>query len=221
VIHPKNPKKFVFRRREPDLPIALSTGEADVLFEPRDVLVLERTIEGATINKRQGGTFRIEASLLQRVNLAGSSFGSVVWKDVRLVDCDLANFETHGLNLVRVEFINCRMTGLRAGEADCQDLLVSGGDQRYCQFRFSRFRSAEFESCNFSEADFYGTDLSGALIRRCNLQNAEMSKTKLLNTDLRDSNVEGLQLNPEDIRGAIVDPTQAMIFASLLGIRIE
>jgi hypothetical protein len=48
-----------------------------------------------------------------------------------------------------------------------------------------------------------------------------MSKVKLVNTDLRSSRVEGLRLNAEDIRGAVVDLPQAMIFASLLGIRIE
>ncbi len=48
-----------------------------------------------------------------------------------------------------------------------------------------------------------------------------MSKVKLLNADFRGSTVEGLHLNAEDVRGAVVDPSQAMIFASLLGIRIE
>ena len=100
-------------------------------------------------------------------------------KDVRLVNCDLANLVTHGLELVRVEFVNCRMTGLRGGEADCQDILVSEGDQRYCQFRYGRFKSAEFDSCNFEDADFQGTDLSGSRFRRCRLRNAEMSEVKL------------------------------------------
>ena len=170
---------------------------------------------------RAVGTLRIEASMLEKVSLAKSSFGSITCKDVRLIGCDLANLETRGLSLRRVEFINCRMTGFRAGKADCQDVLISEGDQRYSLFRFSRFQSAEFDSCNFGEADFQGTDLSGAIFRNCNLQNAEMSKVKLVNTDLRGSRVEGLRLNAEDIRGAVVDLPQAMIFASLLGIRIE
>ena len=42
-----------------------------------------------------------------------------------------------------------------------------------------------------------------------------------MNADLRGSLVEGLKLNAQDLRGAVVDPSQAMIFAPLLGIRIE
>jgi hypothetical protein len=47
-----------------------------------------------------------------------------------------------------------------------------------------------------------------------------MSKTKLVDADLRGSVVDGVQMNAEDIRGAVVDASQAMLFAPLLGIRI-
>lgn len=220
--HFRNAKKFVFSRRAPDLPDEMAAApDTAVLFEPRDILITERLIEGARIENRAAGTLRIESSILEGVSLAGSSFASIIWKDVRLVRCDLANLETRYLTLTRVELIDCRMTGFRAGEANCQDILVSAGDQRHCQLRFSKFKSAEFDSCNFAEADFQGTDLSGSIFRKCTLRNTEMSKVRLLNADLRGSLIEGLRMNAEDVRGAVVDPSQAMIFASLLGIRIE
>ena len=195
--------------------------DAATLFEPHDISIVDRLVEGVRMEGRTVGTLKIEASVLEKVSLANSKFASIACKDARLVGCDLANLETRALTLRRVEFINCRMTGFHAGKADCQDVLISEGDQRYSLFRFARFQSTEFDSCNFGEADFQGTDLSGAIFRKCDLQNTEMSKVKLVNTDLRGSRVEGLRLNAEDIRGAIVDLPQAMIFASLLGIRIE
>jgi uncharacterized protein YjbI with pentapeptide repeats len=219
---PATPDKFVFTRREPQIPHRLeAVDDAAAVVESHDISIADRSIKGTKIEDRKAGTLRIEASLLEGVSLSGSSFGSIVWKDLRLIRCDLANVETHGLNLTRVELIDCRMSGLRAGIADCQDVLFSGGDQRYSQFRFSRFKSAEFDSCNFADADFQGSDLCGSIFRRCNLENAEMSKVKLVNADLRGSRVEGLQMNAADIRGAVVDASQAMIFAALLGIRIE
>jgi hypothetical protein len=47
-----------------------------------------------------------------------------------------------------------------------------------------------------------------------------MNEVKLVDADLSGSVVDGLKLNAEDIRGAWVDASQAMLFASLLGIRI-
>lgn len=214
-------KKPVFRRREPDLPDDFLTSDSATLFADRDVFITEHEIKETTVQQPNGGTLRIEESLLEKVSFADCRFYSVILKDVRLVNCDLANLETRSLQCIRVELVNCRMTGFRAGEADCQDLLIAEGDQRYSQFRFSKLPSAEFDSCNLSEADFQGTDLSGSVFRKCNLQNVEMSKVTLINTDLRSSNIEGLQLNAEDIRGAIVDAAQALQFAPLLGIKIE
>ncbi|HEX4275522.1 MAG TPA: pentapeptide repeat-containing protein [Bryobacteraceae bacterium] len=215
-------KKFVFSRRQPDIPrdAGLAPNPA-ALFESRDISISDCLIEEVKVETRGEGTLQVEGSRLERVSLANGAFASVLLKDVRLLNCDLANLATRALTLIRVEFINCRMTGFRGGEADCKDVLISEGDLRYSQFRYSRFRSAEFDGCNFEEADFQGTDLSGSIFRKCNLSNAEMSKVKLLDADLRGSHVEGLHMNVEDIRGAVVDLPQAMIFASLLRIRIE
>jgi hypothetical protein len=119
-------KKFVFRRRAPDLPREMHTEFDPVaLFASDDISIADRAIEGARIETRGSATLRIEASVLQRVSLADSRCASIVLKDVRLIGCDLANLETRALTLVRVEFISCRMTGFRAGEADCQDVLIS------------------------------------------------------------------------------------------------
>lgn len=217
----KSPKEFVFHRREPAVQDELiAAGDAEALFERDVISVSESLIEGIKFEERTATSLFIEASVIERGNFSNCSFGSIKLADVRLVNCDLGNLEGRTMNLVRVEFINCRMTGFRAGKLECQDVLISQGDQRYSQFRFSHFKSSEFESCNFEDADFYGTDLSGTRFRRCNLRNAEMSKTKLVDADLRGSVVDGVQMNAEDIRGAVVDVSQAMLFAPLLGIRI-
>lgn len=196
----KHPKNFVFSRRAPEI---MDDLPASTVLEER---VLEQKVAGADWRGRTVGALRVEASVLERVCFADCRIGSIVMKDVRLVGCELSNLSTHGLSLTRVEFIDCRMTGLSGGDVDGRDVLIRDGDQRYCQIRSSRFIGAEFDGCNFEEADFQGTDFTGSVFRRCNLRNVEMGKAKLYNADLR---------------GAVVDPSQAMSFALLLGIRIE
>lgn len=214
----KRGKKFVFSRRDAEVPADLTA--AAELDDAHDISIAEQWITGADMKGRAAGTLRVEASVLERVHLGESGFGSIVLKDVRLIGCELANLRARGMTLVRVEFIDCRMTGMSGGDVDAQDVLIRDGDQRYCQFRASKFKAAEFDSCNFEESDFQGTDFTGALFRRCNLRNTEMGKAKLYDADLRGSMVEGLHIGLEGLRGAVVDPAQAMIFASLMGIRI-
>ncbi|MGZ4898798.1 MAG: pentapeptide repeat-containing protein [Candidatus Angelobacter sp.] len=130
-------------------------------------------------------------------------------KDVQ-VEGGFANAEATGLNAVRVEFLNCRLTGLRAVEAECQGLLIAEGGAGYCQFRFGIFKTSEFKACNFGEADFHGSDLRGALLKGCQFKNVDMTEAKLEGADFRGSSVEGLVANAADLKGAIVDPAQAI-----------
>lgn len=209
------PKKFVFSRREAEIPEELTEGGA--LAER----IVEQRVTGADWRGRTGASLRVENSVLERVCLAECRFGSLMMRDVRLVNCDLANLQIRGWALTRVEFIDCRMTGLTAAETEALDVLAREGDLRYSQFRDSRFRSTEFDGCNLEEADFQGTDLTGTVFRKCNMRNVEMGQARLPDADLRGSAVEGLHIGVEGLRGAVVDPAQAMQFALLLGIRIE
>jgi uncharacterized protein YjbI with pentapeptide repeats len=212
----KPSKKFVFSRREPEIPFDLSPAGTII-----DGAIFERQLNSVDARGMNARELRIEASSLERVNLADSSFNTITIKDARLTNCDIANLSTRGLTLLRVELIDCRMTGLSGGDVDAQDVLIRDGDQRYSQMRSSRFRNTEFDNCNFEEGDFQGTDFTGAIFRRCNLRNVEMGKARLPDADLRGSIVEGMHIAVEGLRGAVVDPAQAMTFALLLGIRIE
>jgi uncharacterized protein YjbI with pentapeptide repeats len=213
-------RKFVFKRDKPDLPAQLPILRgASWVFEDRDISVTEHHIVDV-VTEGRNGSLRAEACVLEAINLSGSVLNSLIFKDVRLIRCDLANLEARRMNLVRTEFVDCRMTGMRAVDSGWENTLIERGDQRYAQLRFSRFESAEFEDCNFSEADFEGSDLSGSIFRRCKLERAEMSKAKLANADLRGSRIEGVQLDPPAVRGALVDAAQAITLAGLLGVRI-
>jgi len=138
-----------------------------------------------------------------------------------MVECDFANAAATAPKMLRVEFLNCRLTGFRAPEAECQHVLVSSGDAAFSQFRFGVFKTSEFILCNLSESDFHSCDLRGAILKGCDFKNAEMTGAQLEEADFRGSRVEGLMANAEDLRGAIVDPAQAMIFAELMGLKIR
>jgi len=184
------------------------------------VAIEETRLEDLTRTHLEINTVRMEGSVLQRVHLSDGQFGSVIWKDVRLVGCDLANIRAHRISLIRVELVDCRLTGFRATALDWQDVLVQNSDLSYSQFEDGRFRTCEFDECNCQEADFQGSDLSGSILRACNLARADLSRANLKNTDFRKSEVEGMVVGKGDLKGAIVDPAQAMVFARVLGLQI-
>lgn len=211
-------KPAVFRRDPPDLPSKFEAGGS--IGSAESVVIKESRLSGAEAPDAKIDDFRIDGSELERVQLAGGRFGSAIWKDARLVGCDLANLRAHRIALVRVELIDCRLTGLVTTALEWQDVLIRNGDLRYAQFPGGKFRNCEFDGCNWQETDFQNSDLGGCVFRSCHLSRADLRGARLQNTDFRGSDVEGMLVGMTDLRGAIVDPAQAMIFAQVLGLQI-
>lgn len=212
-------KPFAFKRDGPDLPAELEPG-AEWLSAGEPVAIEEKRLQDLDRTNLKIDSFRLEGSVLERVQLAGGQFGSAVWKDARLVGCDLANVRAHRIALVRVELVDCRLTGFCATALDWQDVMIQNGDLRYAQFQGGTFRNCEFDGCNLQDADLQEADLTGSLFRSCNLARADLHRAKLQNTDFRQSELDGMLVGLSDLQGAIVDPSQAMILARLLGLQI-
>src|SRR5215471_6897555 len=134
--------KSGFKRDQPDLPTQLES-----LTALDDSAIEENIVTDAAWGKRKFESLRIDGSILERVNFAEGEFGSLTIKDSRLKSCDLSNVRAHRISLVRVELIDCRLTGFHATAADGQDVLIQGSDLRYAQLPGAKFRTCEFEDC--------------------------------------------------------------------------
>jgi uncharacterized protein YjbI with pentapeptide repeats len=214
---PKTEKtKPGFKRDQPDLPAQLdSTAITD------RSRIEEKHVTDVRWAGVKADALRIDSSFLERVNFAECQFGSLVIKDTRLKGCDFSNVRAHRISLLRVELIDCRLTGFHATATECQDVFVRGCDVRYAQFPGGKFRTCEFDECTMVEAGFEESDLSGCLLRECKLGGADLRKAKLANTDFRKSEIEGMLVNMTDLQGAIVEPAQAMVLARVLGLQIR
>jgi uncharacterized protein YjbI with pentapeptide repeats len=160
-------------------------------------------------------------SIFDNVSLASSKISKLRLRDVRLIKCDLSNAILPGFDATRIEFIDCRMTGMRAIGCHWEDTLVESCDLRYVQLTDSHIRSSEFKSCNLSEADLRGVNFDGAIFSNVILRQADLSRAKLQGIDLRGAEIEGFIIRPEDLRGAVFNVAQAIDLARLLGIVIK
>ncbi len=218
----KAKKNDPLERERPDLPAEFEAGTAeDLVPDGGEIWLQGRRVEDLEWTSGKVSAMRMEGCILERVRLAGSEFGSVTWKDVRLVGCDLANVKAHRINLVRVELVDCRLTGFAARAAEWQDVLVRNGDGRFAQLLGGVFRRCEFDGGDWQEADFREADLSGAVLRGCQLGRADLRQARLRGTDFRKSELEEMLVGVGDLDGAIVDPAQAMVLARLMGLQIR
>ncbi len=178
-------------------------------------------IVGTHLNHLEASDITIDKATMSKVELRDSQLEYLRIRDVIATDCDFANAAWPGVSLRWMEMHTCRLTGLRANEAHMQDILFEGCICRFAQFRFSTFKAARFENCDFSGADFQGADMTEAVFHNCNLDNAEMSQVKLAGADIRGCKTDGLHVGVEELRGAIIDPAQAVTLVRSLGIEVD
>ncbi|QBD80289.1 pentapeptide repeat-containing protein [Ktedonosporobacter rubrisoli] len=161
-----------------------------------------------------------DQAIFQRTRLDKTFLKKVQVLDSRLSACDLANAEWKEMSLCRVELLGCHITGWQCSEAQLQDVLFKECGGSFAQFALSSFKSVCFENCDLEEANFMDVDLSKTSFINCNLRGADFTGTTLASVDLRSSQLDGARLGPRELKGAIINPSQALAFVRSLGISV-
>ena len=163
----------------------------------------------------------IEGSKFQTSVLGGAIFKDCKFTNLRFDGCDAANGRIDKSIFERVEFLKCRMTGFKALECNFRDVLFKDCQMKLSQFRMSTFKNIIFDHCILEEADFYGATMVNVQFIDCELLKSEFSASKLSEVDFRSSKLEGINIAAENLKGAIIDPSQLPSLGHLLGARIE
>lgn len=142
-------------------------------------------------------------------------------RDATLRACDLSNMRCTDLIATRVELRDCRLVGIDVSGATLRDLRCTD-----CQISLARafgttLERCWFENCDLRECDFDEATLAGVVFRSCDLRQARFASSKLDQTDVRGSRVEGIVVHPDLLRGAVIAPEQADVFAAAMGLRVE
>ncbi len=212
-------KKPAPRREFPDL--LEDPGELD----PREIVdgepVDDAYVSSGEFSGRTLSQLVVRRSVISAVSFAGGQIKSVRLKDVRFVRCDFSNTVLRGIDASRVEFIDCRFIGVKALECRMEDILFERCNGRYGQFQDGSAVRSEFVESQFEDADFRGVNLSHSKWTKSSFVRADVTGSKLQGCDLSGAETEGLLVAALDLHGAIVNPSQAMDFARLLGLTIR
>ena len=174
---------------------------------------------------------KIENQAASHVSFEGVIFKNVEFKavvlnlleltDVRFENCDLSNANFNGAIIHRTEFINCKLMGLNLSDATLQNIYMEQCNGKFALMSFVHMKKVILEDSIFENSNFQNSHFDKVQFRKCNFKLSQMSGTSLSGMDLSNSNVEGLGIQIEDLRGAIVSPMQAVDFSKLMGLVVK
>jgi uncharacterized protein YjbI with pentapeptide repeats len=205
----------------PHLPPAAELSAEDAPTLGDGATLSKAALHGVDWSGVQAEDVALEQVAGRRVLLSGTKLAQLQLVDSRLETCDLAAAEWPKSFLRRVELLGCRMVGAKLEHASLEDVVLKDCIVDYGLFWEASFKAARFERCSLREASFAGANLSGVVFAGCDLTRADLRNTKLAGADFRGSTLDGLQVGIKDLQGAIIDPTQAVHLASLLGMTVQ
>ena len=159
-----------------------------------------------------------ERVIFRNVEFKAVAFNFLELTDVRFENCDLSNANFNGAIIHRTEFINCKLLGLNLSDATLQNVHIEQCNGKFALVSYAHMKKVMFEESIFESSNFQNSHFDKVKIEKCNFRLSQMYGTSLSGMDLSNSDVEGLGIQLEDLRGAIVSPMQAVDFSRLLGL---
>jgi uncharacterized protein YjbI with pentapeptide repeats len=207
------------KTQSPRQPKKLISTKLERLEDHEEYASIE--IFGCDLTEQSARAVFFEEVSLRRTIFTGSRLPKLRMLDVCMEGCDLSGAALDGVRCGRVEFIGCRLLGTQLLSAQLDDVQFKDCNLEGAVFAAGQVKALHFENCILRGATFEGAKLAGTIFRGCDMENADLRNTNLKEVDFRGSKLNGLQVFPKDMLGAIISPTQAVQAASLLGVTVK
>ena len=199
---------------------AMLPVDAGILSQQADDWT-DRSVERGTVGPLAAEHALWHNCLFRNVTFTDCRLHSAQLSDIRFEGCDLSNLALDGAALNRVEFVGCKLLGAALPDATLNHVRLERCNGRYLNLSGSRLRQVRFTECDLTEAALNDCRLDGVAFEGCTLRSTEFSHTPLRGIDLRQSQLGDLRLTVDDLRGAIVAPSQALDLLPLLGVVVR
>lgn len=153
-------------------------------------------------------------------------FNCIHWPLAKITDtifekCDLSNVDFSQCFMDRVRLTNCKLVGIDMTETYLRNTVFDDCNAAYSVLRYTDCKKVNFHNSSFTEADFYSVTLNDVSFAHCNLDKVQFSGTKLAGIDLSTCQFYQLGLTPDNLRGCIIAPEQAIVLANIFGVIIK
>lgn len=149
------------------------------------------------------------------------AFGNVRLNASRHVDSAFLRCVFERCDLFDAEFTGCKMIGSTFRETALRPLRIEGGDWSFVSLAGADLRGISVRGVRMREVDLTGAKCDDAVFADIDLSGGQLRGVSFVRTDLRGSDLTALDPRATELRGALIDPEQALVIARSLGLEIR
>lgn len=205
--------------QQPRIPKNLERGKLDALEDHAEHYAL--SLSNSDLSGRSAKGLIFEEVRMSRVSFAETRLDRVRVTDAEVEGSDFSGAVWGSARLTRAEFSHCRLIGMQLLEAELNDVHFSECNLTGGLFVGVASSHLAFDHCVLQEASFQSAKLNGVSFKDCDLSGADLTGAELKGADLRGANMSRVRVGPLELQGAIIDPSQAVLVAALLGVVVK
>jgi len=203
----------------PRLPKPFPATESE-LFLPH-AHIFQSVMSGEDYNNLHAPGLIIEQVKARKLQMLRTNLPGLRIVDSILDTCEFSGSEWEKGFFRRVVFQGCRLMGTQMLDGIFEDVEFINCQMESATLVSSKFKRCRFSKCVLRKAVFDGADVSGVYFTDCDLTEANFHQAKLIGADLRTSQIGGLRIGVDEIRGAIIAPHQTLQVIGLLGVQVK
>lgn len=147
------------------------------------------------------------------------NFGNL--EDVEFINCDLSNLSFIDTSFFRVKFENCKLFGTNFVDSDFDNVIIKDSMCNLINIAGLKIQNTKIINSNFKESRIMSCGLKNMVIEDVNLSRSDIINTKLKDIDLSSNNIDGIKVDLNNIKGAIINFQQSIDLIELLGVKIK
>jgi len=195
--------------------------ETTLFVSQTEETIIENFIfEEQNCNKNEFYNLEIKHTKLNNCELIDDRFEKCFFTDIVFENCDLSNSYFTDCNFTRCSFINCKLVGSNIIETILCDITLKNSNCSYINFSEVVFRAVLLKENNLSNSIINSCKIETIKFDNCIFINSQIHHTNLKGVDFSTSDITGIGISPQELKGAIVNSVQALDLSKLLGIII-
>jgi fluoroquinolone resistance protein len=167
----------------------------------------------------------VDVDLMETVDNAGvfteCAFRGVRFNVSKHIQAAFVNCTFTRCSFFDATFTNCKLVGSMFDRCTFGLFEVGGGDWSFTGLPGADLRRSVFRGVRMREADLTGANFDDAQVLRCDLSGAWLHRASFSRCDLRGSELSSLDPETVELKGAIIDATQAFVIAESLGLVVQ
>jgi uncharacterized protein YjbI with pentapeptide repeats len=199
-----------------DLPLTETIQSA--LHNRADIDSARFTDDAAT--DISGALLEFSGCLFERCTFHDWDLKRICFVDCLLDHCDISGMSLANVTFQRVRFQNCRLTGTAFLQAALMNVSLEGCSGDYFTLTQAKCTHVQWKDCRLKESVWQEVVWKSAAFAACDLTGAQVLRTPMAGMYMTTCTLDSLRIDPYDLRGMKVTPSQAIMFCALLGLDI-